>query len=297
MKNWVTKLLIFVIIFIGIDQFCGLMLYRQFNQVKSGSIYTTNYALRASNEDIVIFGASEVSHGLISNQIRDSLDMTCYNMGIDGESIYYQYAVLRELLKRYHPEIVIISTNILHEDKRTTIASLYPYYYHYDDIRDVVREVESTEKYKLLIKSYAFNSLMIKLLDGLITEDSGTNGYKPLLAVNKNLQPKETPYRLNITDSSLKYFIKFLESCKEAECKVYVIETPKYRSNSDDAQNQMIKKLLEQHSVTYLDHADDTTFNNHPELFKDKPHLNNDGAVIYTNLIIEQIQQDNRLSD
>ena len=36
----------------------------------------------------------------------------------------------------------------------------------------------------------------------------------------------------------------------------------------------------------YKDYTNDINFINHPELFKDKGHLNNTGADIFTNLII-----------
>jgi len=291
MKTFVTKLIILLGLFICIDQLCGIAFDKFYDQVKSGTIYKTNYALRESTEEIVIFGASEVSHSLISNQIRNRMGMTCYNMGLDGQSIYYQYAVLNELLRRYSPKIVIISTNILHENRTTNIASLFPYYYKYINIRNLIREVEPSERIKLLIKSYAYNSLIIKVIEGNIRVEPETNGYIPLFAEGNDMQLDTTPYRFNITDITLEYFLKFIEACKEANCKVFVIGTPKYFTNIDIDQHQMIKKLLDEQSIDFLDFTTDTTFTNHPELFKDKPHLNHNGAIIFTDMVIDEILQ------
>lgn len=270
----------------------GYVIGKLYTRVKSGTIYTTNYALRESNEAILIFGASEVAHSLISNQISDSIGLTCYNLALDGQNITYQYATLNELLKRHKPKILILSTFMLNEKEKFTPSSLFPYYYDYPMIKNLIEEVDPSTKYKLLVKSYAYNSLLVKILQGNISNEPNTNGYKPIYDIGKNMKLSNKLYKLNITDKTLKYFNKFIQACKEVNCKVYVIDTPRYYAKNDKNQNIMIRKLLADKSVEYLDFAADSTFINHPEIFKDGTHLNHDGAKIFTGIIANRIKQD-----
>ena len=261
--------------------------------MKSGTAYTTNYALKKSQEDILIFGASEVTHSLISDQISDNLQMSCYNLGMDGQNIYYHYVILTELLKRHKPKIVITSTFILQEDDMTTIAPLFPYYFDYQSVRDMVDEIEPNEKYKLLIKSYAYNSLLINVIQGYLSNEPNTNGYKPLFNVSKDMKLDATPFKINFSDKTLNYFEKFIQTCLNADCKVIVIDTPRYVEKIDLSENLKIRELLEKYSVNYLNFATDTTFLHHQDLFKDRTHLNNEGAIVFTKLIIKALMNNN----
>lgn len=297
MKTFFLKLAIFFLCFISLDQLNGFVFSKLYDNVKSGVSFTTNYALYKSNEDILIFGASEVTHGLISNQINDSLKMTCYNLGMDGQGIYYQYAVLNELLKRHKPKIVIISTFVLSDNERQTFAPLYPYYYNFKSIKDLIDKNEPNEKYKLLIKSYAYNSILIDVLKGNLATESNTNGFVPLSTVNKNMQLSSIPWKISTSTKTWEYYEKFIQSCLRAKCKVYIIDTPRYIEKNDAEQNLEIRSMLEKYSVNYLNYATDTTFINHPELFKDVTHLNLAGAKILTNLVIKDIKQQNLITE
>jgi hypothetical protein len=291
MKVFIFKLLVFLLCFFCLDQLFGLAFKKLFNQVKSGTIFQTNYALRECNEDLLIFGGSEVVNGLISNQIVGSLGMTCYNLGRYRQNIYYQYAILNELLKQYHPKIILISTFVLTEEEKPEIGALYPYYYDYQSIRDIIKLIEPDAKYKLWIRSYAYNSLLINVLQGNIREDPKTNGYWPLFEVAKDMQLILTPFKINYSDRTLIYFEKFINACIKTNSTVYVIDTPRYFVNNDIGEKRKIRDLLKEYSVDYFDFSTDTTFINHPELFRDNYHLNNQGALIFTKFIIDKITQ------
>lgn len=292
MKIFIFKISIFLLSFICIDTLFGLAFKKLYYNVKSGPVFTTNYALRKCNEEILIFGASEVSHSLVSNQISDCLKMACYNLGMDGQSIYYQYAILNEILKLHKPKIVIVSTFVLHEGK-TTIEALFPYFYDYQSIKDIIEEIKPDEKYKLFIRSYAYNSLIINVLQGNILKEPLTNGYKPLYGIGNDIQVMPEPSKIGSSDRAFAYFEKFIQACLSSKCKVYVIDTPRFTKQIDISETDRIKVVLEKYSIKYLNFATDTTFINHPNLFKDKEHLNNNGAVILTNLIIDEIRTSN----
>ena len=288
MKMFITKILVFALLFFCIDQILGFTTNKLFLKVKSGDNYSTNYGIQSCKADILIMGASEVLHSLVSKKIADSLEMTCYNLGRDGLNIYFQYAVLNEILKRYKPKIIIISTNGL-EESENAVNGLFPYCSTYNDMKELIYEIKPVEKYRLFIKSYCYNSLMIKIIQGLVQNEPNTNGYKPLFAVSKSMKLSPDPYTIGISERTLTYFEKYLNLCQNAGCKVYVLETPKYQTIFNLEENKKIKELINKYSVNYISFRNDTTFINHPELFKDKTHLNDSGAQIFTSMVIQNM--------
>ena len=81
----------------------------------------------------------------------------------------------------------------------------------------------------------------------------------------------------------------FFSACRYAACKVYVLETPKYQTTFNEQENKRIKKLINKYSANYISFRNDTTFINHPELFKDNTHLNDSGAQIFTSMVIQNM--------
>jgi hypothetical protein len=290
MKSFFSRLVFFLLIFVSLDQVLGLAFDYYYNKVKSGTIYTTNYALKLSTDDILIFGASESTHSLISKQITDSLGLSCYNLGMDGQNILYQYALFNELLNRHRPKIIIISTVILNESEKTSLSPLFPYYSDYTSIKEIILDYDINDKYKLFIKGYAYNSMLLKIIQGNITTEPGTKGYIPLQSVSKNLIMDTIPFRIMPSTLTFKYFERFLAACRENNIKVLVIAPPRFVKGIDEAEKLQIINLLERYSLQYYDFTTDTTFNNHPELFKDGPHLNHKGAIIFTDIIIDIIR-------
>jgi len=299
MKKFVVKLLIFIALIIGFDFILGSIFSRFYFKVKSGTIFTANYAIRDCKEDILLLGASEISHHFISNTIKDSIGLSCYNLGMDGLNIYFQYAVFQEIVKRHAPKILILSTNTLSDAEKqsvATIESLLPYCERYNAIKKMVIDADSTEKFKLLSNSYPYNSLIIKIFQGLIIKEPKTNGYEPLWGSGINLRLNTNPQRLNTTPKSINYFSDLVILAKKSGCKVYIVQAPRYQINNSAEDQLLFTSLSDKHKVPFLNYLPDTKFTNHPEYFKDGAHLNNQGAEILTNMLIADLKKDNKLN-
>jgi len=295
MKQFAVKLFIFILLLIGIDFIIGTIFSKYYFKIKSGTIFTANYAIRDCKEDILLLGASEISHHFISNTIKDSLGLTCYNLGMDGHNIFYQYAIFQEIIKRHTPKILIISTNSLTDAEKKTggsIESLLPYCEGYPTVKNMVIDTDSSEKIKLLSKSHPFNSMAIKLIQGLINEEPKTNGYKPLWGNSINLELKTNPQKLNATPRSINYFSDLITLAKKSGCKVYILQAPRYQINNSIEDQILFTSLSDKYKVPFLNYLPDTIFINHPEYFKDGAHLNNQGAEILTNMLIGDLKHD-----
>ena len=264
-------------------------------KAKSGTIFNSLYGIRDCHEEILIMGDSEVKHGIISSLIEDTLGLSCYNLGLDGNSIYYQYAVLKEILGRYIPKVIVISNSIARENE-STLTSLFPFYKKYRHIKETILEVAPDEKYKLLSNAYIYNSLIFKIIQGLTSSEPETNGYRPLYSGQHNISfevNNETrEFSISTSERSLKYFEDFIVLALSSGCKVVVINPPKYWYNSKHDQASAVNEIISRNKVIYFDYENDTTFVYHPDLFYDGEHLNHKGAGIFTSRLITDLKDE-----
>ena len=69
---------------------------------------TDNFISDEVDANILIFGSSRAAHHYVPSILSDSLDMSCYNCGLDGNGIIYGYGKLKTITARYYPKIVIL---------------------------------------------------------------------------------------------------------------------------------------------------------------------------------------------
>lgn len=290
MRWFFTKLLIFAILFLILDFIVGEIFEPFYYKVKRGTIYNTIYSIRDSHENIVILGASEVKHSFISRQIEDSLGLTCYNLGLDGNNIYYQYSIFRELLERYVPEIVVISTSVVAENENT-VATLLPLQKKYKKIREIILDVAPMERYKMISNAYIYNSLALNILQGLSTTEMYANGYVPLYSEYNYIGRETRSFSINSTPRTLRYFDSFLNLAISAGCEIIVVNTPRCWYNSLHSEHTSIEEIIDKYNVALFDYEIDPTFLYKNNLFYDGVHLNHRGAEIFTNKFIGDLKK------
>ena len=72
--------------------------------------------------------------------------------------------------------------------------------------------------------------------------------------------------------------------------KMIVVESPKYRiTGGESLSADLMKSLCEEYGVRFIDNSQIPFFLEHPELFNDITHLNDDGAKVYTEMFLEEI--------
>ena len=167
---FVTKLFTFLLLIFAIDYCVGQLLSYFYFKQKSGVDYRTTYSINITKEDILIFGSSRANHHYHPHIFKSRLHMSYYNAGRDGTSIIYHYALLKGVLKRYSPKIIIL--DILNKefqknaDSYEKISPLLPYYNSHPEIRSIVQLRSRYEKHKLFSKIYPFNSAVLKIAMG-----------------------------------------------------------------------------------------------------------------------------------
>jgi len=189
-KFFIKIFYLFILVFI-LDFSIGYLLrYLYFNQ-KSGLQYRTTYSLEKTNQDIIILGPSTANHHYIPTIIEDSLNMTCYNTGRDGNGLLYNLAVQNAILKRYKPKLFIVDIrpSLLSDNFNDLerLSSLLPYYENHIEIREIVRKRSTFEDLKLISRIYPFNSSLLIIISNNLNHKKNSkidyNGYIPLACI------------------------------------------------------------------------------------------------------------------
>lgn len=253
--------------------------------------------------DIIILGSSRAYHHYIPSVIEDSLGISCYNLGFDGQNIYFHYALFNSLLTRYTPKLVIldlISADFISAPglNMETIADLYPYYERNEGVNEVVR-LPDFNRLKLQLSLLKYNSKMVGIAERwLLTgsqNQSDLKGYSPLKGEMplEILRSKERSTQAKGTvpeydKIKIEYLSKLISLCKSRGIVLLAFVSPYcYYDNYDFA----VDSLLADFSVPLFDYSKDERFLLNNSLFKDNTHLNEDGAKLYTDLIVGDIKK------
>jgi len=143
---------VFALLFI-FDRIIGGVLNHYYFSQRSGLNYRTTYVLDSTNAEILVFGSSRANHHYVSVIFEDSIGLSFYNSGREGNFLLYNYAVFKSVLSRYKPKIIIfdifadeLSTQKLEYDR---LSALLPYYKKKPEIREVINLKSPFERYKL----------------------------------------------------------------------------------------------------------------------------------------------------
>ena len=107
MKRFVIRLIVFLIIMFILDRGFGFTMAYLQNHAKGGYIGHHNYILNNSNEDVLIFGSSRAIHHYNPQVLLDSIGMSCYNCGQDGNGIVLFYGWWHLMKNRHQPKMII----------------------------------------------------------------------------------------------------------------------------------------------------------------------------------------------
>ena len=253
-------------------------------------------------EELVILGASRAENQYVSNLIADSLGLSVFDYGVGAQNIYTNYCVLKLLCEKStsKPKYVIWDfyyTDILDTPGWNTekLQRLYSAYNYDSSVREVLSLLKREEYSKLkYIPLYKFNSKAFYFLsDFLVSSKETAKGYSPLNVINTKPIEKKTEDRGVLLQSKIEYIQKFISLCKDNDIRLFICIAPGFykidNTNESIDWSDVIKTIAAENNVPLYDYEQDPFFLEHPELFYNQTHLNNNGAQIYTKAIIKDI--------
>lgn len=286
--------MIFVGLFLAADQALGVLVGHFYAQSKNVNISDVNRGfLEDANDDILVFGASELSHALISTKIETETGLSTYNLACDACGIYYQYPLLQTLLDKHTPKAIIMSSGMMREEDFSYWSRLYPFYHKNDYVREMIDRLDPRERFKLTLQGYIYNSKIIRILD---SKDDNLQGYVPLSREDSKIKDMEiTSLRPGtnyvIQEDTRTYFEKFVQAAQAKGVKVYICSPPALENVHPEYHRQIVE-MVESSGASFIDFSKDAEIIGNPDLFFDLTHLNHDGAEVATEKVLKVLKRD-----
>lgn len=288
-RSYFIKCFIFLLSIIFIDYIIGKGLNYIYFRQSQGKLYNLTYTIEQQTADILIMGSSRAMHQYNPDIITDSLGLSCFNAGYDGQSILYHMALFDVITKRYNPKIIIldVNTNELNENKESydLLATLNPYVNKYPVLWEILSLKSPFERIKHYSKIYPYNSLFARIVIGNFhfkTRDVSVNGFTA--QYNTWNEPiEEITYSKELLDKNkMNLFNRFLFETKKRGITVYVVLSPIFgvATNNSPSIDYIIDEC-KRNNVIFISYQNNENFYD-KKLFNDPGHLNYLGADYFS---------------
>lgn len=298
-KFWFNILIVAGIVFV-LDFAIGKTLRHFYFKEISGFQYSATYAIDSTKADIVIFGGSRAKYHYIPSIIADSLKMSFYNTGSEGNAVFFQLAVLKSVLKRHVPKIIILDFKESldeGEDGYDKITLLFPYYKTHQEMRDIIRLKSPYEAIKQVSQIYPFNSeILTIIMDNMEInkkrnpDDRGT--YTKLGQWPYNLDVVKDTFSYKADSAKVNALHEFISLANKSGAKVFVIYSPIFvKYVRQEQETTICKSICASENVPFWDFSQDTVFLNNGHLFFDTYHLNQKGSDIFSQMFAHKLKR------
>ncbi len=288
-----TLLLLFVM-----DRAVGYVMKAAYKNAKYGIIHRQEYCLHESDEDILIMGSSRAAHHYVPEIFTDSLGMSCYNCGSDGQCIYYTYALLSAYIERgAEPKMVICE--VVPQDIEVSSSSTFnfdaaaerfaPVYGEFACIDSLLESRGWKSRVKLLSQAYRYNSKLVQVIKCNFIGEVENNGYEPLYGTSPVgvIEDDVVGVSASIEQDKVESFRNLISLCRRNGINLVFAYSPT-QSRRQSEGIAMAKSIAESSKVPFIDMSCDVRFED-ASLFKDGTHLNDTGARLYSEIIAEKI--------
>lgn len=303
MKRLLYKTLVFITLFVALDYGIGLLFTALENKVIDYPINYGNAYLKAVhnlNEDVVIIGESRAHGNFIPSVLEDSLNLSVINAASNGSYMSQQAAVIRMLLNRYVPQLVIWEVNPtslmekFQSDELDAALDLTPFYKTDSLSRCLIQQRSKYECIKMQSNAYRNNNKLVGLMLIIASghHDDNLKGYNPL-STSGYIFPTKREQVFDDAFSKDRYDLlqRTLEFTKQKGCRMILVSSPQYEKTNLNSTKQakMFGSLMDSLNVPYLDYRCDERFQSDSTYFKDCSHLNEKGAKAFMQIVIPEI--------
>lgn len=312
MKRFVLKGILFLFLLVCMDLSGGYIFdfLRETALKKNPSKMTMEYAMESVDQEVIVVGSSRAQRHYVPDILQDSMGMTVYNIGKGGFYFLYQCCVVHEILNRTNPKIIIwdMEPTLLSKPRPSEISNLSylgPYYDSSAYYRAIMEEMCPSEKYKMQSRLYRYNSHSLHYFSKSLAVKKNiksVSGYIPLPVEGYEYPSlQELQEADSMWTETEKRFVGIIRQCQQNNVRLIASFSPKYvKSNYRETQvYRRLCSLLETHRVSLIDCYNESDFLNDPTLFKDRVHLNDRGARLFTTKWIEKYkarQEENSLA-
>jgi len=290
------KFLFFFLCLILLDFVIGNVLEHFYFTQNKGKLYNVTVALEKQTCDILIFGSSRAMHHYNPEIITDSLGLSCFNAGYDGQSILYCNGMLDVILERYTPKMIILDvTTQDFSESSVSYDLLYvldPYVRRHPVLWNTLSLKSRFEKIKHLSSIYPYNSMLARIIVGNISiksKDASDNGFTPQDGVWKGEALPEVYPEGKSDPNKLNAFNAFCKKCIKNNIKLYLVISPLYKLVENESSTvKYLNQIREKKGIPLFNFTNDSNYSSN-EYFLDDSHLNAKGADKFSSDISHQI--------
>lgn len=299
LKNLFT-FLVPVIIFMSVADFVMSKALMKSNEY-TGDIEVWNDIYKGNIQaDLAIYGSSRAWVHFNSKILKDNLNLSVYNLGIDGQRIDIQYLRhLKYLENNPLPKYVIISLDVFSISKGSNpynFDQFIPMMYLDGEIYKYTRDYNyfsNTDFIIPLIRYYGnYNAIRearqnILYKSNFKKRDHGFRGQE--LKWNNDLEEAQKETKLTIAEfdeNKYQLFQKMLQELQKENIKVLFVYSPEYKEGQRFVKNRkeviaLYSKLASMYNISFIDYS------NHPitkdqSFYYNATHLNAKGADAFT---------------
>lgn len=301
-NRFFLKFLLIAVVIFMCDRGIGAILKKFYFLQESGVSYRITYSMDSTLADILVFGSSRANHSYVPEVFEKRLSSTFYNTGKDGNFILYNHAIFKAITERYCPKMIIIDINPeelgYNANEYERLSALLPYYKSNPEIRDIVNLRGPFEKIKHISAIYPYNSLILMIAMGNLESNKlrkpDDKGYIPLYGTMK--QEEKDTLKIstgNFDENKFHALEDIISTCKEKNIDLIFVHSPVWNINQFNFYDNKLYELCSSQGIRYFDMSNDLTFISNYRYFADIGHLNDEGAKVFSKMLIGSILQTN----
>ncbi len=251
--------------------------------------------------EVAVYGSSRAWVNIDPAILTDSLKISAYNFGIDGQNFTMQYLRHLELLKfNKKPELIILSVDPFSiEEKRNLYQAdqFLPYMLWNDNIKKYTNDYNAFDQLDYLVPLIRFSGKYdaFKTCVKTIINQNSSRPYRNrgFAGMNRewnldleNAQKASKKYKILLDTNCIVLLEEFIEECRESEIQLILIYTPEYIEGQNFIENRqslidIYKNLSAKNNLIFIDYSEDTICKN-KTFFYNTNHLNKTGAEIFS---------------
>lgn len=303
MKLFINKLIFFIIfltiIMILADNFISTNLKKSNKYSGEFEVWNDLYNSKI-NSELLIYGSSRAWVQIDPFILEDCLNLTTYNLGIDGHNFNLQYLRHLEYLKNnIPPKIIILSVDIftLHQHENLyNYAQFLPYMLWNGNIKKFTSKYNGFTfiDYNIPLLRYRGKTGIMKTSFHLYKEgkiaklrNKGFKGMKK--SWNEDFfkaKLKKKNYSISIDPKIVTLLEQFLIKCAEKEIKIIFIYSPEFIEGQSFVTNRneiidIYTKMAKKYNIDFLNYSSDSICLQ-KNFFYNSTHLNKIGSQIFS---------------
>ncbi|MBR5076754.1 MAG: hypothetical protein IKX28_07105 [Bacteroidales bacterium] len=296
MRKFIVHIIFFFLLVSIVDIVAGQVFWYLQSKVANGRTGAEYHLCKESYEDILVMGSSRASHHYVPSVFSDSLGMSCFIAGQDGNGIILQYGRWKMISERYSPKLIIydvsVDFDLRENDNFRYIDRLKPYSRDVA-VWDYLRKLFPLEGVKLFSQLYRYNYKFLEIVsDCRLKNKSDQNGYIPLFgSIRDEIVRRDVPAEaasFPIDSVKLSFLVKLVEEVRDQGGKMVFVVSPYWKSIRYDYSS--LQALAMGLDVPLFDYSYTSGFSDNRDLFEDSSHLNDLGATLFSQDLVKKIK-------